>query len=564
MKKGLRNRETIICIGLLAAALFLCYLPYMQRGLYTGLDSTFHLARLESLADSLKNGVFPVKVHSEMCFGYGYGTGFFYSDIPLYGPALLLMAGVPLGLTYKIFQLAIMAAVLGTSFYAVWRLTGKAIPATGAAVTVLLSARMLDSVYHVASLGHTMAMIFVPLAIVGCWLLLQGQKTWLLSVGFIGLLLTHTISAVMAAMVCAVLIIFSIDKIIKAPVIIGRFLVSALVAVASTITWWLPMLEQMAVQTYKVSQPWVFVSENVCTWRNLFAGAYGSGVVVTIVLLSVSAYIAVRLLRRGKVSRAQLTMTGASLVITGLTMWPQFWRVMQPVLNFMQFPYRLYFMTTVLTALAFGLAVSEFLDGREQGKARVWIGAAAILAVLISSTVTGYRYFSEPMFTGERELWDDRKITQEVRGVGGGAEWLPAETSGNHFDTPTVAYDNEGSGAEGAKEKGDTIFSVYLNMEKEYYDMPYVYYYGYQAYRQDGTPLTVVKSGRDGLVRVLLPEGGSGVEQITVVYRKTVLQKAAYLLFGAWAAGAAAVLLYRRFGKTGCLRKREWGNRADE
>ena len=43
--------------------------------------------------------MFPVKVHSPLCFGYGYGVGIFYQNHLLYFPALLRVAGVSLELT---------------------------------------------------------------------------------------------------------------------------------------------------------------------------------------------------------------------------------------------------------------------------------------------------------------------------------------------------------------------------------------------------------------------------------------------------------------------------------
>ncbi|MDO4284535.1 MAG: 6-pyruvoyl-tetrahydropterin synthase-related protein [Eubacteriales bacterium] len=544
------KKEAVYCLILAAVAVFLSYLPYIERGIYLGADSNFHLARMESLADGLRNGVFPVKVHSEMCFGYGYGTGFFYSDIPLYFPALLLLAGLSLVGAYKIFQLLLLAAVWGTTFYAGCRIMKRPLPAAAAASLVLLSARMMGSVYYVATLGHTMAMVFMPLAIVGCLLLLQGEKSWMLALGFIGLLLTHTISSVITAAVCALLVLFYFDKVIGDYRIILRIALSAAVSLLSTITWWLPMLEQMSVQTYKVSQPWTFVSENVCTLRNLVIGDYGTGIVITVALAIVILYVIVALVRREKVSRELIVLLIIALIFTGITIWPAFWRLTQPLLNFIQFPYRFYFATTVLTAFAFGLILNEVTDKIACRKIKSpELLSGIVLAVTLVSAVTSYGYFPESMFTGAREIYEGRKITQEVRGVGGGEEWLPLETSGNHFDTPTIAYDEAGSGAEGTKEKGDTIFTVYLNMEKAYYDIPYVYYYGYRAYREDGTELSVVKGDRDGLVRVQLPEGGSGVEKITVVYRKTNVQKAAYVIFALWIVAAGAVFLWKRCGK---------------
>lgn len=80
-KSTKRNEVHIRNILILLVIIFIVYAPHLQEGLFRGADDPFHLFRIFSLANSIKNGVFPVKVHSLMCYGTGYGVGFGYSNL---------------------------------------------------------------------------------------------------------------------------------------------------------------------------------------------------------------------------------------------------------------------------------------------------------------------------------------------------------------------------------------------------------------------------------------------------------------------------------------------------
>lgn len=54
-------------------------LPLFRKNMFLGDDYEYHAARIQSISDSLKNGVFPVKVHSQMANGYGYASRNFLS-----------------------------------------------------------------------------------------------------------------------------------------------------------------------------------------------------------------------------------------------------------------------------------------------------------------------------------------------------------------------------------------------------------------------------------------------------------------------------------------------------
>lgn len=532
-EKSLFNKRNIhfLIIGIFfVVSIMLCFYPYLKPGVFGDLDSdaAYHLSRIESLAETLRNHVFPVKVHSSLCYGYGYGTGFFYSNCFLYLPAILIILGFDLGTAYKIFLLLIMIITYITGFYSTWKLTRHLYASAAVGGLILLSPSMISTTYYISSLGHTMAMPFIILCVTGLYIILErNEKPWIFIAGFWGLIMAHTITLVLTFGICFIMVLCYSSKLIKNPVILKRLIFSVVMVAGMSASYWAPMLEQYNVQQYKVSQPWTNVTDNVLGIGIFFESGYGPGIFVSACLLFIIFYLIWGVIRKRNIEKIDFILTGLAVLLSCLVMCDWFWNVFKNILNFIQFPFRLFYLITVLVILELGIIISRI-------KIKECLMILLIAFIIFINTGIVYYDFSD-VFKGERAFFVDRKITDEVRGVGAGEEWLPIDCSGTNFENGEKAIADDGSGADGSKEAGDTVFNVYVDLNKQYYDIPYVYYYGYRAYltEENGTvtELEVRKSeNQDGKVRVLMPEDKIGVGKITIAYRKTFVQKISYLI----------------------------------
>ena len=85
------NELALVLLILLTAA---SSWPLFDMSAYVrGEDTFFHLTRIRGLADSLQAGYFPVRDQLYWLHDYGYGVGFYYPDVFLYFPALLMLFG---------------------------------------------------------------------------------------------------------------------------------------------------------------------------------------------------------------------------------------------------------------------------------------------------------------------------------------------------------------------------------------------------------------------------------------------------------------------------------------
>lgn len=242
----------------------------LQPDIIDGYDDGFHLARIESLAVAIQRGEFPVKLHKDLCYGFGYGVGFFCSNLFLYIPAALMVIGFSLEVSYKCFAILLFIGMLLSMYIIVYRIVCDKYIAMMSAVLYLFSTNVLFAFYHGFSMGRCQAFVFLPFAIGGFYRVLKNNKdAILLGIGFTGLIYSHVLSTAVALMVCAAVAIVYIKDWIT-DIKKWKTLISTVVSVVLiTAAYWLPFLEQVFSQKYRYSIPWTYVDENVMSLYDL-------------------------------------------------------------------------------------------------------------------------------------------------------------------------------------------------------------------------------------------------------------------------------------------------------
>lgn len=466
MLKRIRNmadgyKRNRLCIAIAVLSILIFFAPNYRKGLIEGSDAPFHLARIDSLAQDLSKGIFPVKVHTELGYDYGYGVG----------------------------------------------------------------------------------MIFMPLAIVGMeQFLVKDKPPILLGIGFGGGVCGHTLTAYMAFAVCLLLVIAYIKDLWKNPRKIGYLLVTVGAVLALTISYWLPMWEAFRVQGYKVSRSWTIPEENVVSiWRLIGSSGIGWSLFFWLVIIFFFLVEKKGCKEYGLI-RTQFIII---LILLALQATQRFWVITRPVTQTLQFPKRLFIPATVLLVFCAALAVSA-LEISDDWK-KILVVMNFVIAV----------YFGIGMINGlnmdERTAdYSERIIYEEIAGFGAGEEWLPVETTREMINDLNQAMADDGTIVMG--EKTEAYYRFIADTGKEYYDVPFIYYRGYQAVAEDGRRLEVDKNPETSMVRVFLPKEGmeAGKMEVAVKYEGTVLQKLSYAIniAAVLAVTGASFLYFRKKRKT--------------
>lgn len=560
------------------ATLLIAAWPVFRSGVYVKGDLAFHLGRIESLYLGIKNGVFPLKVHFSLANEYGYGEGFFYPDALLYFPAVLRLFGASLECSYKAYVIGIILAAWGSMFLSLRRVLyadNVLLAACGASVYVL-SFRFMHSIYEYGSVGTYTAMAFMPMAIGGLLRILYQEYrrrdlVWM-TAGTALTVLSHSTSAIMTIAFMALLFLLSLPQVDRKR--LCHLLVCAACGVLATIGYWLPALEQVCDQKFYLhTQPAILLTDNILGLGDVLRF---SGVAELCVLALIAVLLARSLVRaarqreklHGKVQEERITccrvdkgtgedrnrpmemrrlhVTGwVTIIFCTAVYCAPLWKLIGARVQFVQSPTRL--LGTACAGVSFSLCFA-LEEGMERGRRARHAGY--VLGLVMAGVFAVQATVQMRAFTATVPA--DSIDYAGIVGLGAGTEWLPDGGSHYAIDETERAIDPEGEGAYGVKYGDGKYLDVYIRMDREFYDMPYFYYKGYAAYLLDdaGNPvqeLEVVKAPKErhAYVRVLLPEGGSGIGHVMVIYRKTLLQKLAYLVNAAFLGGYAVVGVWR-------------------
>ncbi len=134
-----------------------------------------------------------------------------------------------------------------------------------------LSQYRLDNLFTRFALGEIQAYIFWPIIIYGLYdLIFDEFKSRMYLNRIAGMLLTHTVSTALALGLCVLYVLIFIKRLIKNPRKIIKLGITALIVVAVTSFYWIPLLEFMSSCDLTVAHPRNAASQFVGKFLNLF------------------------------------------------------------------------------------------------------------------------------------------------------------------------------------------------------------------------------------------------------------------------------------------------------
>lgn len=502
-------------IVFMVIAVLAVFSPYMKQDLIVGSDASFHLARIDSLKEGMLSGIFPVKVHTVLCYEYGYGVGFFYPNFFLYIPAALRIIGFSLEVSYKLYAGLLFLALFCSMYYSVLKGTSDRVLALVAGALFLFSNPVLTGFYHGFTLAQNQALIFFPLAVMGMFeFAAKDRKPWMLAAGFTGLIYSHVLSTVMALGVCMMIFLCYAFSWKNWKNKLTELFWAVLIVCGITMAYWGPMLEQFAAQTYKVSQPWTHVDENVVALYDAFT-ENGLGTVMTIFMVATVLYAGYAWKVIGKEIKISLVL-GVGLLLL-MTCQP-FWSGTGELFDFIQFSSRLKRPAVVLLIFAAVWCCSRF----DLSQKIRYLAAGLVLGLCIC---TGLGRISDDV--ENIKDFGNTVIYEEIAGLGAGEEWLPVETTREVLVTPLIAFSEDGQSFVGSRDGKDYYFTV---SGADCYKLPLIWYKGYRAETDDGTEIVLHKRVQDGLIEVEGVRNDGQERTIHVWYAGTICQKISYMI----------------------------------
>lgn len=518
----LKKRENKITLIFFVITMVVACSPLLSRYCINGHDLEYHLLRIESLKEGILIGRPFMKVNTLFYGGVGYASTLFYSDLFMHIPALLRVLGFSIGKSFHIYTAMIFVLCYISTFYCVWKMSLSKFAGTVAAILLTLCPYHMDDMLVRTACGENAAFIFLPLAIYGVFnVLYEGMdRPWVFGLGFAGLIITHPATFVLTFGFSVIVLLIHAKLFIKTPRLFVKMCVVAALAVLVTSYQWLPMLEQFANADFYVSNNWTDMLDASVGFADVASQTFPC---VGFVLL---AFVLPRFFLSRKdypiLTYVDLMIAAAVLFAIGATnLMP--WEKMGAYFGFLQFPWRLFIMSSVLLAMSGAIVWKLFFDSIVENKR----GIAKEIMLIVLFAVTSYlaiahqNEFSMGYYDYSDDYYSYKPYTTGV--IAG--EWLPSSVTepGELIDLcDKMTYDD---GSECTFERDKSSITADIRSAHEYVDVPFLYYKGYGAVLTDANgedhKLEVTGEGYNGLCRVYLNnlEG-----TLAVKYKGTIIQ----------------------------------------
>lgn len=546
----MKNIKYAVCYLVI---ILMASIPLFNNYLIRGHDIYFHLMRIEGLAQGLRAGEFPVRIQPAWYDGYGYAVSVFYSDLFLYPAALLRLLGISLQDAYKVYVVLCNIAttlISGYSFGKIFR--KREIGVFGSCLYTLAPYRLVN-LYTRGALGEYTGMIFWPLLIYSCILLLNEDRNKvqlqkgavLMGISMAGMLQSHMLTAEIACMVLLLLVIVHCRRIFHKEVILAG---CSAVAVALGLSAWflIPFLDYMLFGRFNINsirnndimiqRQGTFLSQVFAIFDNAVgqsldagagtAGDFTQGVglslmlsVIILMLLCIWGY-----LKQEERRNRQITITAAGLGVLMVVMstlyfpWDRLCRIsriFRYIIVKIQFPWRFTGVAVGLLAVVW-CAVLNYTE-REYDRRKKVITICLAVGILLLSV--GHFVID---LNQRAERIQVRSIEEMDTFVASGEEYLPVDTILDKLKAQELYKDD-------CVEISDVVYhgtSITMHVkntsaQQEGLELPRLYYAGYQALEvmDEGQHFPIeVTDGINHVIKLMIPEQTEG--NITLSFRE--------------------------------------------
>lgn len=519
-------------------------------------DGIQHIARLMGTYQSITEGQTIPVIMSNFCNGFGYSWNIFYSPLTSYIPLIFRLFTSSFEIMLKLFMV-LLSFLSGITMYTfVKKVTKNRFAGLLAAIIYIFAPYRLTDMYMRTAIAELASFVFLPLVFHGMYNIFNDEekstkKSLILTLGAVGLILTHTVITMYTAIICFIYVLINF-KALRNKQVWKMLGINVLLILLLTSFYLLPLLEHKVSVEYEVFQEGRMertseLIRNKVDPIDLIYTQKGEmnfeiGLVSILgVLLTAIAYKKI-----GKEYKKMywfLLGTGIVCIIMSLRFFP--FEHLPSVLKMIQFTFRLLEFSSFCFAFVAAVNYSVLIKNFSMKDAIT----LSTIAFLLSLTIVNNLSF-EKQWT-EDKLWPAVEVNENTRRVHAGCasfEYLPSKAFNNlnyikqrenraYILSGNAVIENE------IKDGVNMIFDLYNVEENTVIELPYIYYLGYDVEAIDSkgkvNKIETFES-ENGFVAIQVPETA---KRINVTYTGTTLMKITYIVFGITFIGVCGYLI---------------------
>ena len=246
MLMNIKREIKIILFTLFISIIISAYfcIPLYNDILHKGSDTGFHLTRISAFREAIAIGIKYPYMWWHANFDFGYPAPLYYCQLLLFPAVYLISKGLSLIISYKIYLFLLVVSATFTIGLLQKHISKKNINAIIISTLIyIINPHQLISIFRRSALGELMAMVFIPICLLGIYYVLYDdyQKWFYLVIGYTGIVLSHNISFALMCILFFIFIIINLKTINKNRILAILKAIICVFLLTSFFT--LPMLE---------------------------------------------------------------------------------------------------------------------------------------------------------------------------------------------------------------------------------------------------------------------------------------------------------------------------------
>lgn len=408
-----------------------------------------------------------------------------------------------------------------------------------------------------------MACMFFPILLNGLYSIFyeKGKDNYLLTIGAIGILLSHNISSLLAIALCGVYVICHIKTLFSKKTrkqIWKNLIVNAIFIILLVLFFYIPFVEHITATEYvatkeggmatkdSVSRHAIYISQLIFgkhQWG--YSEILSEGIdkdmnfslgLPIIAPLLLTPFVIDKIGKRKKLYIITLII-GIVSALMATTLFP--WSKMPNIMLMIQFPWRMLLISTILLSMIAGINISKCFEDFNIGIVAIFIFIILMYSIQYVSDVV--------MFNME---YDESYLNQVTQIEGNRVnplhpDYLPTKVKRKYVqdrNQQVIVLSGNAIIQEENKQKNNMTFKIEENSEESKLELPYIFYLGYHI-ELNGEKISYEES-ENGFISINVPKDTVG--KVEVSYRGTTLSKVSYTISGVSLIAFIGYIIYEK------------------